>query len=162
MKRIIIGLVFTLASGFSVASDEPLMISTKRLTLSTATKIAQAAIAECTKQGIQIGVTVVDREGNVQVVLRDTIAAPITLLVSREKAYTAVNFNTATSNLVERGQSAIGRVPGLYLGEGGVPIQVAGSLVGAVGVSGGVSGITDEACAQAGVDAVQDDLEMSM
>lgn len=45
---------------------------------------------------------------------------------------------------------------------GGVPIQVGGSLIGAVGVSGAPSGEVDEQCAQAGVDAVMDDLEMSM
>ena len=44
---------------------------------------------------------------------------------------------------------------------GGLPIQVGGALVGAVGVSGAPSGITDEECAQAGIDAVLDDLEMS-
>jgi uncharacterized protein GlcG (DUF336 family) len=35
-------------------------------------------------------------------------------------------------------------------------------LLGAVGVSGAPSGETDEACAQAGIDRVQDDLEMAM
>lgn len=45
---------------------------------------------------------------------------------------------------------------------GGVPIQVGGSLLGGVGVSGAPSGETDQECAQAGVDAVQTDLEMSM
>ena len=52
--------------------------------------------------------------------------------------------------------------PGIIMSAGGVPIQVGGSLVGAVGVSGAPSGETDEQCAQAGVDAVLDDLEMSM
>jgi uncharacterized protein GlcG (DUF336 family) len=45
---------------------------------------------------------------------------------------------------------------------GGVPIQVGGALLGGVGVSGAPSGETDQACAQAGVEAVQVDLEMSM
>jgi uncharacterized protein GlcG (DUF336 family) len=45
---------------------------------------------------------------------------------------------------------------------GGLPIQVGGSLLGGVGVSGAPSGETDQACAQAGVDAVAVDLEMSM
>ena len=45
---------------------------------------------------------------------------------------------------------------------GGLPIEVGGALVGAVGVSGAPSGVTDEECAQAGVDAVLDDLEMAL
>jgi len=139
-----------------------MFVSTKRMTLVTATKIAQAAIEACTKQGIQIGVTVVDREGIIQVVMRDTIAAQITVPISKGKAYTAANFNAATSSLGDRANGPIGRAPGIIMAAGGLPIQVGGSLLGAVGVSGAPSGETDEACAQAGVDAVSDDLEMSM
>ena len=144
------------------ADEEPMFVSTKRMTLATAMKVAQGAIAECTKQGIQIGVTVVDREGIVQVALRDTIAAQITVPISKGKAYTAANFNAATSALGDRANGPIGRAPGIIMAAGGLPIQVGGSLLGAVGVSGAPSGETDEACAQAGVDAVSDDLEMSM
>jgi uncharacterized protein GlcG (DUF336 family) len=43
-----------------------------------------------------------------------------------------------------------------------VTIEVGGALLGGVGVSGAPAGETDEECAQAGVDAVQDDLEMAM
>ena len=45
---------------------------------------------------------------------------------------------------------------------GGLPIQVGGALLGGVGVSGAPSGTVDEECAQAGVEAVQTDLEMSL
>ena len=162
MKKIFIGVFLLFFTGQVALAEDPLMISTKRLTLSTATKIAQAAVAECTKQGIQIGVTVVDREGIVQVALRDTIAAQITLPISKGKAFTAVNFNSATSALASRANGPIGRAPGIIMAAGGLPIQAGGSLVGGVGVSGAPSGKTDEACAQAGVDAVLDDLEMSL
>ena len=43
---------------------------------------------------------------------------------------------------------------------GGLPIQAGGRLYGGIGVSGAPDGKTDEACAQAGIDAVIDDLEM--
>ncbi len=142
--------------------DEIALISTKRMNMNTALMIAQGAIQACTKQGIQIGVTVVDREGIVQVALRDTIAAQITLPISKGKAYTAANFNSATSELNELANGPIGRSAGLIMAAGGVPIQVGGSLIGAVGVSGAPSGETDEQCAQAGIDVVLDDLEMSL
>jgi uncharacterized protein GlcG (DUF336 family) len=43
---------------------------------------------------------------------------------------------------------------------GGVPINVGGFIYGGIGVSGAPSGETDEVCAQAGLDAVAEDLEM--
>ena len=159
--KFIATLTLILASSM-IQADEGLMIKTKNLSLSTATTIAQAAIVACTKKGIQIGVTVVDRQGIVQVTLRDSIAAQITVPISKGKAYTAVNFNAATSALGDRANGPVGRVPGIIMSAGGLPIQVGGSLVGGVGVSGAPSGETDEACAQAGIDAVIDDLEMSM
>lgn len=161
MKRLrIIILINAFLFGAVSAQEEPSLVSTQRMTLPTAMMIAQASIEECTEQGIQIGVTVVDREGIVQVTLRDTIAAQITVPISQQKAYTAANFNSATSALSDRANSPVGRAPGILMSAGGLPIQVGGSLVGAVGVSGAPSGETDEQCAQAGIDAVLDDLEM--
>jgi len=64
--------------------------------------------------------------------------------------------------MADRAGTPIGRQPRLIMSAGGVPIQVGGALVGAVGVSGAPSGETDEECAQAGIDAVLDDLEMAM
>ena len=162
MKIIVASLVSLALATPLMAEEEVSMVSTKRMTLYTAVQIAQAAIEECTKKGIQIGVSVVDREGIVQVTLRDTIAAQITVPISQDKAYTAANFNAATSSMADRAGSPIGRQPRLIMSAGGIPIQVGGALVGAVGVSGAPSGETDEECAQAGIDAVQDDLEMAM
>ena len=153
-----------LAAGINTlqAEEAPMTISVQRLSMETALTIAQGAIHACRKEGIQIGVTVVDRDGRVQVQLRDTIAAPITGRISRMKAFTAANFNAATSAMADRSNTAIGRVPGLVMATGGLPIQAGGALLGAVGVSGAPSGKTDEACAQAGIDQVQDDLEMAL
>lgn len=146
----------------SIQAEDALMVSVNRLALDTAVTIAQGVVAACREKGIQIGVTVVDRDGVVQAQLRDTIAAPITVPISKQKAYTAVNFNAATSNLGSRADTPIGRIDGLVMSAGGIPIQVGGALVGGVGVSGAPSGKTDEECAQAGIDKVMDDLEMAM
>ncbi len=158
---LICALTAGLAAAPLAAEDNP-MVSVKRLSMDTALTIAQGTIAACRAKGIQIGVTVVDRDGVVQAQLRDTIAAPITVPISRQKAYTAVNFNANTSALGSRADTPIGRLDGLVMSAGGVAIQVGGSLVGGVGVSGAPSGKTDEECAQAGVDKIIDDLEMSM
>jgi uncharacterized protein GlcG (DUF336 family) len=148
--------------GLQAEDEVPPTVTLKRLSMETANQIALGAIEACRKQGIQIGVTVVDRNGIVQVTMRDTIAAQITVPISRQKAYTAVNFNSATSALTSRADSPIGRLDGLVMSAGGLPVQAGGQLLGGVGVSGAPAGETDEACAQAGIDLVIDDLEMEM
>lgn len=161
-KRWLIALTALSLSAPALAED-PMVVQLKRLSLDSAVKVAQGAIEACREKGIQIAVTVVDREGNVQVTLRDTIAAPITAEISRMKAYTAANFNAATSAMSARADTPVGRVDGLVMSPGGVPILVGGSaLVAAVGVSGAPAGETDEACALAGVAKIQDDLDMAM
>jgi len=143
--------------------SQKMVISVKRMTMETALHIAQAAIEQCRKEGVQVAVTVVDRNGNTQVVLRDVLAMDLTLRISRQKAYTAMSFNTPTSQLADRFSSpvSIAKVKGVLPAAGGVPIAVGGTILGGVGVSGSPSGITDEKCAKAGVDAVRMDLEMS-
>lgn len=165
MKRIASTLLMTSLLALpplSVAEEASPTVNLKRLSLETANQVALGAVEACRKEGIQIGVTVVDRDGTVQVVMRDTIAAQITVPISRMKAFTAVNFNAPTSALSERADSPIGRIDGLVMSAGGLPIQAGGQLLGGVGVSGAPSGETDERCAQAGVDKVIDDLEMAM
>ena len=143
-------------------AEDTMVIQTKRMTMDTAVSIATAAVEACREKGIQIGVTVVDRDGIPQAVLRDTIAPTITLPISKGKAYAAVMFNVPTSDLSARADTPIGRVPGLVMSAGGLPIEIGGSLLGGVGVSGAPSGETDQQCARAGVDAVATDLEMAM
>jgi uncharacterized protein GlcG (DUF336 family) len=144
------------------ASDESMTITVKRLKLETALRIAQAAIAQCRKEGVQIAVTVVDRSGHAQVVLRDVLAMDITLPISKQKAHTAMAFNTDLSQMEDRFTKPfqVGKLDGLIVAAGGIPINIAGSILGGIGVSGAPSGATDEKCAKAGLAAVSDDLEM--
>lgn len=165
MKQIALALMMSsmISLNASVSAEEASpTVNLKRLSLETANKVAQGAIEACRKQGIQVGVTVVDRDGIVQVAMRDTIAAQITVPISRMKAFTSVNFNAATSAMSDRANTPIGGIDGLLMAAGGLPIQAGGQLLGGVGVSGAPSGETDEGCAQAGIDVVIDDLEMSM
>lgn len=147
----------------SAQNDQPVMVNLKRLSMETALRIAEAAIKECRAEGVQIAVTVVDRGGHPQVMLRDVLAMDITVPISRKKAHTALAFNTATSGLEGRFTSphSVGKLDALIISAGGVPIQAGGQIVGGVGVSGAPSGEVDEKCAQAGVDAVSADLEMA-
>jgi len=144
----------------TIAQEASPVVSVKRLSMAMSAKIAAAAVAACGKKGIQVTATVVDRNGEVQVMMRDTIAAPLSIEVSRRKAYTAANFGVSTAELLDRSQGGLAQVDSLMFSRGGLPIKAAGLMLGAVGVSGAPSGATDEECAQAGIDAVIDDLEM--
>jgi uncharacterized protein GlcG (DUF336 family) len=145
----------------AIAAETPVIVKIPRLTVEASGKIAHAAMDACRKQGIQIGVTVVDRSGDAMVMMRDTLAPRVTLEISRQKAYTAVNFNAATSSMENRFSQpfSVGKVDGLVFSAGGVPIEAAGNIVGAVGISGAATGEQDEACARAGIEAIQFELE---
>ncbi|MFW6020638.1 MAG: GlcG/HbpS family heme-binding protein [Guyparkeria sp.] len=155
-----------LATGLALAgnaamaqSDQPATVSVDRLSMEMALKAAQATIEACRDEGIQVGVTVVDRGGNEQVVLRDVLAPDLTLRISKLKAYTAMSFNSPTSAIEDRGEGGLGHVPGLMFGAGGVVIEGGGKAYGAIGVSGAPSGETDEKCARKGAEAVAEELE---
>jgi len=133
------------------------------LTPQAALTVAQTTLAACRADGYQVAVVVTDRAGTPIVMLRDRDASPHTPDTAARKAYTAVNFRASTANVAkftEAGAAASGlrhldRV--MALG-GGLPIQAAGALVGGIGVSGAPGGHLDEACAQAGIDAIRAEL----
>jgi uncharacterized protein GlcG (DUF336 family) len=161
-KTTLIAAGAALSIGSLAQAAEVGTVTINRLTMETAQTIAKATVDACRDKGIQIGVTVVDRDGVPQAVLRDTIAPTITLPISKGKAYAAVMFGVPTSELSERANTPIGRTEGVVMSAGGLPIEIGGALLGAVGVSGAPSGETDQECAQAGIDAVKLDLEMAM
>lgn len=132
---------------------------------SLALELAQAALKACRDRGFQVAVAVVDRFGVTQVVLRDALAGGHTPDTAIGKARAAVSFRAATeelSNITQAGQpnSAIRHIPGYIFLGGGVPVEAAGSIVGGVGISGAPGGGEDDACARAGIAAVEDRLLM--
>jgi uncharacterized protein GlcG (DUF336 family) len=56
-------------------------------------------------------------------------------------------------------QAGIRNLPGAVVIAGGLVVEASGSLVGAIGVSGAPGGDANEACAKAGMDAIQSKLE---
>jgi len=154
---------FTFLSAQATA-EETFVLKRPIMTMDAAEKIARGAIDACRKKGMNIAVTVVDRSGQVMVVMRDTLAMDLTLDISRQKAYSALSFNTTTESLEGRfkGPGSIAKVDGVITSAGGIPINASGNILGGIGVSGSPSGKTDEECASAGLKAVSTDLEMSM
>jgi uncharacterized protein GlcG (DUF336 family) len=144
---------------------EPLVVTYPTLATGAALSAAQAALAQCRKDGYVVSVAVVDRAGVPLALLRDNLAGRHTPDTAIGKAATAASFRMDTRELAEGTQagkstSGIRFVPGVIAVGGGVPIQAKGQLVGAIGVSGAPGGDADHACARAGVAAIQDALEL--
>src|SRR4249919_1267133 len=130
------------------------------LPLSLATKAVQAALEACKKDGYRVSVSIVDRSGVLRAMGRADGAGSHTVDSSRKKAYTAASLRRPTTELAE----LITKVPTLQalremndqvliLG-GGLPIEIGGEIVGGIGVGGAPGAHLDDACAQAGLDAI--------
>jgi len=157
---IIAGLSLSLAVGSAKAEEDGLFTS-QSLTPETALMAASAALENCRSQGFQVAVAVVDRMGTLQVLIRDRYAGAHTPETARGKAWTAASFRANTSEMVDvtqagQPQSGVRQVPGALMVGGGMIIEAAGSLVGAIGVSGTPGGEMDDACAIAGIEAIED------
>jgi uncharacterized protein GlcG (DUF336 family) len=150
-----IGIVITV-TGWVAAQG---LVVQRNLSLAMAKTIAEATIAECKSKGFSTAAAVVDRAGQVLVILRDEQATAQTAEMARRKAYTARMFRVTTLEFQKRtsdpalaAQRDIADI--LALG-GGVPIQAGNDTIGGVGSSGS-SQEMDDACAKAGIAKVAD------
>src|SRR5712691_12900319 len=155
--------ICALVASAQTHAQEALVIH-KSLAPEIALELARAALADCQKRGYQVAVAVVDRLGVVQVILRDRYAGPHTPATASGKAWTAATFRNSTSNLFAISQpgmmqAGIRSLPGAVIIGGGLIVESGGSLVGAIGVSGAPGGDADEACAKAGIEAIQSKLD---
>lgn len=157
--RLMIATAFVMLMPCTVpASDE--LPKESLLPLSLAGKAIQASLDACKKAGYKISASVVDQGGVLRAMSRLDGAGPHTVDSSMKKAYTAASFHRPTTELAE----LINKVPTLealreinnqvlMLG-GGLPIEIGGELVGGIGVSGAPGAHLDDACAQAGLEAI--------
>jgi uncharacterized protein GlcG (DUF336 family) len=134
------------------------------LTTEAAMDAAKAALVSCRQSGYQVAVSVTDRSGTPIALLRDRYAGPHTPEAATRKAYTSASFRMPSADLEKATQageatSGIRHLNHVLALGGGLTIEAAGSLVGAIGVSGAPGGDADQACAQAGIDAIQEDLD---
>ena len=164
LRALVGALAIYAAAGSVQTRAQQSLVTHKSLSPAIALDAAQAALADCQQRGYQVAVAVVDRFGVVQVVLRDRYAGPHTPATASGKAWTAATFRTSTSSLVAISQpgmmqAGIRSLPGAVILGGGLVVESGGSLVGAVGVSGAPGGDADEACAKAGIEAIQGKLD---
>ena len=162
-ERLFTALLFTIVLCQPVAAEKEVLISFKVLAPETALELAQATMAACSKKGYQVAVTVVDRMGIPQVMLRDRYAGAHTPSTATRKAWTAASFRSNTLGMVEetqagKPQSGVRFVDRALMLGGGVLVEAEGSMVGAVGVSGTPTGEEDDACAKAGISTIEEKL----
>lgn len=155
--------VSLLAAGTAAHAGDTLVTS-EALSADSALKLARAAQQACRGKNLQVTVAVVDRAGAPQVVLRDQLAGNFTYEIALRKARTAAGMRRPTSELVQAMAqrpiiASLQGVDGILILGGGVPVEHAGKVIGAVGVSGAPSADDDHACAQAGISALVEDLD---
>ncbi|WP_269855901.1 GlcG/HbpS family heme-binding protein [Streptomyces sp. RPT161] len=114
------------------------------LTTTDAETLVGAARTAAENAGVPVSVTVLDAGGHLLAFRRDDRAVLISGETSTRKAYTALQLDSATADLVDAVQpgglfhtlpTALDR-PLLFIA-GGVPIHQDGRLIGALGVGGG-------------------------
>jgi uncharacterized protein GlcG (DUF336 family) len=130
------------------------------MSLEMAKTIAEATIGECKSKGFHTAAVVVDRGGQILVMLRDEQATPQTAEMARRKAYTAVMFRSTTLELQKRTAEDPTLAPQRQVADilalgGGVPIRLDKEIVGGV-ASAGSNQEQDDACAKAGIAKVAD------
>ncbi|MEU1435995.1 heme-binding protein [Streptomyces sp. NPDC005775] len=114
------------------------------LTTQDAEALIEAARASAEAAGVAAAVTVLDAGGHLLAFRRDDRAVLIAGETSTRKAYTALQLDTPTADLVDAVRpgglfhtlpTALDR-PLLFIA-GGVPVHRDGRLIGAIGVGGG-------------------------
>ncbi|MEV5887038.1 heme-binding protein [Streptomyces sp. NPDC052020] len=130
------------------------------LTLQDAEALVAVARQAAEAAGVTVSVTVLDAGGHLLAFRRDDRAVLISGETSTRKAYTALQLNAPTADLVDAVRpgglfhtlpTALDR-PLLFIA-GGVPVHRGGRLIGAIGVGGGAPE-QDHAFATAAVEAL--------
>ncbi len=157
------GILFSvfLATAPAAAKD---VITQRTVSMELARDLAQAAVEACRADGWQVTAVVVNRAGDIQAVLRDSLASRYTIQIAQEKAEAVILSGVASSDFRRNRQDIrmeMNHVKGILVLEGGVPIRAGGGMIGALGVSGAPGGEKDERCAMAALDKLQERLEFA-
>ena len=132
------------------------MLSKAVLSQTEVSKILAAARGEAEKNQWAVTISVVDDGGHPLALERLDGCAPAGAYIAGEKARSAAIGRRETKgyeDMVNGGRTAFLSAPLLTSLEGGVPVIVAGQVIGAVGVSG-VKADQDAQVAKAGVAAL--------
>jgi uncharacterized protein GlcG (DUF336 family) len=133
----------------------PNVIEKNSISAELAQRMVDAAVAKAKTIGVRENVAVVDDGGNLKAFARMDGAPILSIEISQHKAYTAL-FGFPTQDFfkfIQADPSLLAGIPQLARVAaygGGLPIEVDGAIVGAIGVSGGT--VQDDiGCAEAGL-----------
>ena len=137
------------AASFSTATVGALTVEGARAAAETAGMVAAS-------RGVAPVIAVVDAGGELLYLHRPDAAQVASVGVATDKARTAAIYRRPSKDFEE--QAAHGRASALHLAravplQGGIPIEVGGEIVGAIGVSGASSAPEDNELAQLGAEA---------
>jgi uncharacterized protein GlcG (DUF336 family) len=135
----------------------------KLLPSALAVEVATTAIATCKGQGYNVTVSIVDAIGVPQLLIAGDGAPTLTREVARRKAYTAATLRVSTADFAKRVAGG-GFNPSVFDNQlvtaaGGVPVKAGDEVIAGLGVSGAPGGEKDEACADAGLAKIRDQLK---
>lgn len=132
------------------------MKTVPQLELADAHRVAAAARAKAVAEGWNVVISIVDDGGHLLFLERADGVQKGSVLVSQEKARTALLFKRPSKvfeDMVVGGKPQMACLPGATPIEGGLPLVVDGQVVGAIGISG-VTSAQDGQIAAAGVAAL--------
>lgn len=127
------------------------------ISLETAKRAADAALAEARRRGWKMAIAVVSPSGDLTFFQKMDDTQLGSVMVAQKKAMTAALFrreSEAFYSLMETGHPYVGTLdPRIVASPGGFPIVVDGHLIGGIGCSGG-AGVQDAVVCRAGAAAV--------
>ena len=126
------------------------------ITLAQAKKVMAAAEAQARKSPYPMAIYIVEPSGAMVMMERLDNTQYGSVVLAQKKAETAAMFKRPSQALQDRAQA---NVYLLTLGAptlvgGGLPIEVGGKIIGAIGVSGSPTSVQYEVVAKAGVEAL--------
>lgn len=148
MKSLLI-LVFIFLPKFSIANEKEIIFN-----LEQAQKIAAKAATCGLKNKWKLSIAIVNSEGNLLYFQRGDDSYTGSIESAIDKAKSANAFQRPTKSFVDSikdGRTGLLTVKNVVAIEGGIPIQLSGKHVGAIGISG-AKAIEDEICAKAALD----------
>ena len=156
-------LILTSLSNYPAASAND-SLTVKTISMELARDIANESINACRKKGYQVSAVVVDRNGLIQVALRDDLASRFTLQIAEEKANSVIlsginsgEFRQSRADI----RPELNHMEDIIIMQGALPIEIAGSRIGAIGVSGAPGGDKDELCAQQALHSLSERMEFA-
>jgi uncharacterized protein GlcG (DUF336 family) len=151
LKILVVAAVLASAIPFTVHGQ---ILTERNISLQLALNVANAAMAACKADGYDVTAAVVDRAGDLKVLLRADTANPHNADLARRKAYTSRTFKVPSMDVAKRTNGPTDLSGQRFLFDiiplgGGVPINVGNDTIGALGISGSPTQEADEKCANA-------------